>query len=133
LTPTGIRTVLICGYGVMGHGVATTFAKAGLRTLILSRRAESLTNLPPGARVVGRLEDLGGEEPDLAIEFAPENLDAKGAVYRQLEAAFPGDRLIIATGTSGLDLVELAAGLRRPQNFVGMHYFSRPIRARSWK
>ena len=68
-------------------------------------------------------EELRGTPPDLAIEFAPENVDTKIGVYRQLEAAFPEADLIIATGTSGLDLVELAAGLLRPQNFVGMHYF----------
>jgi 3-hydroxybutyryl-CoA dehydrogenase len=118
-----IRTVLICGYGVMCRGVAATFATAGVRTLIHSRRAESLTHLPPGARAMANLEALRGTPPDLAIEFAPENHDTKVGVYRRLEAAFPGADLIIATGTSGLDLVELAAGLLRPQNFVGMHYF----------
>ena len=41
-----IGSVLICGYGVMGQGVAMTFAAAGFRTAILSRRADSLANLP---------------------------------------------------------------------------------------
>src|ERR1700693_5081862 len=68
-----IRTVLICGYGVMGQGVATTFAAAGFRTFIHSRRADSLVNLPPGARAVARLDQLGDDVPDLAIEFAPED------------------------------------------------------------
>ena len=63
-----IGCVLICGYGVMGQGVATTFAAAGFRTLILSRRADSLASLPSGARAVSRLEQLGGDVPDLAIE-----------------------------------------------------------------
>jgi 3-hydroxybutyryl-CoA dehydrogenase len=118
-----IRTILICGYGVMGRGVAATFAAAGFRTLIHSRRAASLTDLPAGARAVAHLDLLRDERPDLAIEFVPENLEAKVAVYRQLEAAFPDEELIIATGTSGLDLVSLAAGLARPQHFLGMHYF----------
>ena len=47
-----IGSVLICGYGVMGQGVATTFAAAGFRTFILSRRAESLAKLPPRVRAV---------------------------------------------------------------------------------
>ena len=123
MTSTTIRTVLICGYGVMGRGVAATFAAAGFRTLIHSRREGSLTHLPPGARAIASLEELRGTPPDLAIEFAPENLDTKVGVYRQLEAAFPEGDLVIASGTSGLDLVELAAGLLRPKNFVGMHYF----------
>jgi 3-hydroxybutyryl-CoA dehydrogenase len=118
-----IRTVLICGHGVMGRGVAMTFAASGFRTLILSKRAESLAHLPAGSRAVARLDQLGDERPDLAIEFAPENLDAKIAVFRMLEAAFPDNAPIIATGTSGLDLVQLAAGLIHPERFLGMHYF----------
>jgi 3-hydroxybutyryl-CoA dehydrogenase len=118
-----IRTVLICGYGVMGRGVAKTFATSGFRTLIHSRRADALTHLPAGSRAVARLDQLRDERPDLAIEFAPESLDAKATVYRQLEAAFPDHEFIIATGTSGLDLVQLAATLVRPERFLGMHYF----------
>src|ERR1700732_1747376 len=112
-----IGSVLICGYGVMGQGVATTFAAAGFRTFILSRRADSLANLPSGARAVSRLEQLGGEGPDLAIEFAPEAVDAKQAFYRQLEDACPESDLVIATGTSGFDLVRLASSLVRPERF----------------
>jgi 3-hydroxybutyryl-CoA dehydrogenase len=118
-----IRTVLICGYGVMGRGVAGTFAATGFRTLIHSRRAYALTDLPAGALATAHFDELRDERPDLAIEFAPESLEAKAAVYQQLEAAFPDEELIIATGTSGLDLVRLAATLIRPECFLGMHYF----------
>ena len=118
-----IGSVLICGYGVMGQGVAMTFAAAGFRTAILSRRADSLANLPSGARAVSRLEQLGDDVPDLAIEFAPEDVEAKQTVYRQLEEAFPESDLVIATGTSGFDLVRLASSLVRPERFVGLHYF----------
>src|SRR5450756_221845 len=119
-----IRTVLICGYGLMGRGVAMTFAAAGFRTRIFSRRADSLVaDLPRGVKAVSRLEQLDDEAPDLAIEFAPEDVEAKQAVYRQLEEAYPGAGPIIATGTSGLDLVRLASTLIRPERFVGMHYF----------
>jgi 3-hydroxybutyryl-CoA dehydrogenase len=119
-----IRTVLICGYGLMGRGVARTFAAAGFRTRVFSRRADSLVaDLPWGVKAVSRLEQLDDEVPELAIEFAPENVDAKQAVYRQLEEAYPGAGPIIATGTSGLDLVRLASTLIRPERFVGMHYF----------
>lgn len=119
-----IRNVVICGYGVMGRAVATTFAAAGFRTRIFSRRADSLVaDLPRGVKAVSRLEQLDDEVPDLAIEFAPEDVEAKQAVYRQLEEAYPGTGPIIATGTSGLDLVRLASTLTRPERFVGMHYF----------
>jgi 3-hydroxybutyryl-CoA dehydrogenase len=118
-----IRTVVICGYGVMGRAVAATFASTGVRTVIHSRRADSLTGLPAGTHAVAHLDPWDGEPPDLAIEFAPEDVVAKADVYRQLEAAFPDGELVIATGTSGLDLVQLAATLNRPDRFLGMHYF----------
>jgi 3-hydroxybutyryl-CoA dehydrogenase len=118
-----MRTVLICGYGVMGRAVAATFASSGVRTVIHSRRADLLADLPPGTRAVAQFDPWDGEPPDLAIEFAAENIAAKTAVYRQLEAAFPDGELVIATGTSGLDLVQLAATLQRPDRFLGMHYF----------
>jgi 3-hydroxybutyryl-CoA dehydrogenase len=119
----GIRSVLICGFGVMGRGVAMTFAASGFRTLIYSRRAESLTDLPAGSRATADLDQLHDEPPDLAIEFVGEDVESKSAVYRQLEAAFPDGALTIATGTSGLDLIQLAATLARPERFLGMHYF----------
>ena len=43
-----IQNVLIYGYGVMGQGVAKTFAEAGFTTVIRSARAASLKDLPPG-------------------------------------------------------------------------------------
>jgi 3-hydroxybutyryl-CoA dehydrogenase len=115
-----IRNILICGYGVMGQAVATTFAAAGFHTVIYSRRAASLTDLPPGSTAI---DSLPGAAPDLAIEFASEDVGVKQAVFRHIETAYPSDEVIIATGTSGLDLVELAKSLAHPQRFVGLHYF----------
>jgi 3-hydroxybutyryl-CoA dehydrogenase len=115
-----INTVLIYGYGVMGQGVAKTFAEAGFRTIVKSRRAKSITNIPAGVEVVAVLP---AEPPDLLIEFVPEDVPTKQAVYREIEAAYPKADFLLATGTSGLDLVELAKPLKRPERFIGLHYF----------
>lgn len=115
-----IRNVLIYGYGVMGKGVASTFAAAGFPTLIRSSRARELRNLPAGARAVS---DLPEQAPDLVIEFVPEDVAAKQAVYAEIEAKYPDADFLLATGTSGLDLEQLAAHLRRPERFIGLHYF----------
>ncbi|MGB5081666.1 MAG: 3-hydroxyacyl-CoA dehydrogenase NAD-binding domain-containing protein [Burkholderiales bacterium] len=119
-----IQNVLIYGYGVMGSGVAGTFAAAGFPTLVKSRRAGRLAGLPPGAKA---LERLPAQAPDLVIEFVPEDVRAKQAVYAEIEAAYsglaPDESPLIASGTSGLDLVELARGLKRPERFLGVHYF----------
>ncbi len=119
--PGEIKSILIYGYGVMGRGVARTFAGCGFDTTIRSSRARELTDVPQGARAAA---ELPAAAPDLVIEFVPEEVAAKRAVYAELEAAYPeADDMLIATGTSGLDLVELAAGLRRPERFLGIHYF----------
>src|SRR6266853_965171 len=117
---TPIQTVLIYGYGVMGRGVAKTFADAGFATLVKSSRAGKLEGLPAKASAV---EQLPKEAPDLVIEFVPEDVRVKQAVYAEIEAAYPGDAPLIATGTSGLDLVELARKMKRPERFLGVHYF----------
>jgi 3-hydroxybutyryl-CoA dehydrogenase len=115
-----IGSVLIYGYGVMGRGVAQTFASSGFKTMVKSSRAAALTDLPKG---VEPLAALPRDPPDLIIEFVPEDVATKQRVYAEIEAAYPTADTIIATGTSGLDLVELAEQLARPQRFVGLHYF----------
>ncbi len=115
-----IQTVLIYGYGVMGQGVARTFAKAGFDTIIRSSRASELKDLPAGVRAVAKLPET---PPDLVLELVPEEVKTKQAVYLEVEAAYPGADVIIATGTSGLDLVELAKPLKHPERFLGLHYF----------
>ena len=114
-----IRSVLIYGYGVMGQGVARTFADAGFTTIVKSGRAAELT-LPDNIRAVSTLP---AEAPDLAIEFVSEDVATKQAVIAEMEKAWPDGGTLIATGTSGLDLVELAHGMKHPENFIGLHYF----------
>jgi len=115
-----IQSILIYGYGVMGRGVARTFAANGFDTIIRSRRAGSLKDLPAGARAVDRLPET---PPDLVLELVPEDVTTKQKVYAEVEAAYPGADVILATGTSGLDLVELAKPLKHPERFIGLHYF----------
>jgi 3-hydroxybutyryl-CoA dehydrogenase len=119
-----IQTVLIYGYGVMGRGVAKTFADAGFTTTVKSSRAGKLSGLAANFTAVERLPQ---QPPDLVIEFVPEDVDVKQSVYAEVEAAYsghaPDDAPLIATGTSGLDLVELARTLKRPERFLGIHYF----------
>jgi len=115
-----IQSILIYGYGVMGRGVARTFAAHGFDTMVRSSRAATLTDLPDGVRAVDRLPAV---PPDLVLELVPEDVKTKQAVYLEVEAAYPGADVIIATGTSGLDLVELAKPLKHPERFLGLHYF----------
>jgi 3-hydroxybutyryl-CoA dehydrogenase len=114
-----IGRVLIVGAGVMGKGVAKSFAESGFKTSIWSRRGAAVPGLPKG---VTASAELPKEIPDLVIENVPEDVEAKLACYRALEAAYPPS-VIIATNTSGLPLDELAKGLAHPERFLGAHYF----------
>ncbi len=117
---TSIQTVLIYGYGVMGRGVAKTFADAGFTTLVKSSRAGKLAALPDKVIAAERLPE---KAPDLVIEFVPEDVRVKQSVYTELEAAYPEGTPLIASGTSGLDLVELSRKMKRRERFLGVHYF----------
>ena len=117
---TTIQNVLILGFGVMGRGVAKTFVHAGYNTMVKTRRP-----IPESEHVRGvqMLLDWPAEAPDLVIELVAEDVVIKQALYAELEAAYPDTPVLLATGTSGLDLVELSAQLKRPECFLGLHYF----------
>jgi 3-hydroxybutyryl-CoA dehydrogenase len=115
-----IQSVLIVGYGVMGKGVLETFAAAGFDTMVKSSRAAELDDLPPGVTATA---DFPADAPDLVIEFVPEDVTIKQQVFAGIEAAWPNDDVIIATGTSGMSLDNLAETLAKPELFTGVHYF----------
>ncbi len=115
-----IRSILIYGYGLMGRAVAATFAAAGFRTMVRSGRAGSLADVPAGVEVLG---ELPAECPDLILELVPEVPETKRAVFREIEARYGDAEFLLATGTSGLDLNELAKGLRRPERLIAIHYY----------
>ena len=112
-------TVLVAGSGVMGRGIALTFARAGLKTGILSRDPDAVSGVDPDIKVLG---DLPEAAPELIVETIPEIIDLKLALNARIEAAYHG-AAIIASNTSSLPLQKLADALRYPEKFCGMHYF----------
>jgi 3-hydroxyacyl-CoA dehydrogenase/enoyl-CoA hydratase/3-hydroxybutyryl-CoA epimerase len=74
------------------------------------------------ARIFPSLDLAGLKRADLAIESVVEDLDVKRRVFGELEVRMRPDA-VLATSTSSLSVDELAAGLERPQRFVGMHFF----------
>lgn len=140
----------VVGGGRMGAGIAHAFAVAGATVTVVETderavaaarerlaksvaAAESRGALDAPARVVlSRLavqvgsEQLGGCE--LVIESVPEDLEVKRRVLASIEAAAPD--AIVATNTSALSIDALAAGLDRPERFLGLHFFN-PVPASS--
>ena len=113
------NSVLVAGAGSIGIGVARSFARAGFATSVLSRDPRRLQGqLPAGVALVDRLPEAA---PDLVVESIPEKAELKLALYAQVEEKYAGAP-VLSSNTSSLPLNELAARLRHPGRYLGMHY-----------
>lgn len=141
-----IRTVGILGAGTMGTGIGLAFLNGGYPVTIVETTQEALdkgvariketldANVKRGriteaqasdrfAKLTPSLEmaDLGSA--DLIIEAVFENMALKKEIFAKLDKiAKPG--AIIATNTSTLDVNEIAGETKRPQDVLGLHFFS---------
>lgn len=144
MTPA-IRTVGVCGAGgTMGAGIAIVAARAGFATLCYDQSAAGLERAAQQSAgffgksvergkmsaaerdaVLGRmtrttaLADLAA--CDLVIEAVFEDLQTKRALFGELDALCP-PHTILASNTSTLSITEIAAGTKRPDRVVGMHF-----------
>src|SRR5208337_3097312 len=146
-TPTKpIQSVGVIGAGTMGGGIAMNFLSAGIPVTIVETAEEALDrgvatmrrNYENTARK-GRLtmaevgERMGRLIPtldfgalsgaDLVIEAVFENMDLKKSVFARLDGVAK-DGAILASNTSYLDIDEIAAKTKRPEDVLGMHFFS---------
>lgn len=141
------KTLLVCGAGIMGHGIAQLGAMAGLEVRLVDvsedaleagyeRVRESLARLvdkgkleaAAATRAAGRITlgtDLAAaaEGVGVVIEAVPEVLELKLAVFATLDAAAPRHALL-ATNTSQFSITAIASATTRPGQVVGMHFFS---------
>lgn len=138
--------VVVLGSGTMGRGIARIAAGAGHRVILndvsddalesartemtrfLARDVEKERLDSAEAAAIGeRIEydnDMSGiGEAVLVIEAIIEDLEAKIALLRRVEAIVAGDT-VIATNTSSLSVTAIAAGLERPHQVAGMHFFN---------
>ncbi|MCZ2420049.1 MAG: enoyl-CoA hydratase/isomerase family protein [Burkholderiales bacterium] len=141
-----VAKVGIVGAGTMGGGIAMCFANAGIPVTIVDARQEALdrglaTLRKNYERSVSRgslkteemerrlaliqptLDYAALRDADLVIEAVFENLALKKEIFAKLDAvAKPG--AIIGSNTSTLDIDEIAAVTQRPQDVIGLHFFS---------
>jgi 3-hydroxybutyryl-CoA dehydrogenase len=141
-----IKTVGVVGCGLMGSGIAQVCAEAGYKVAVREvndgflrkglgriesflRKGVEKGKVAPErlTEVMGRLEGTTSLEKltacDLVIEAVTESLDAKREVFQALDKACPPSA-IFASNTSSLSITEMAATTRRPQRFVGLHFFN---------
>jgi 3-hydroxyacyl-CoA dehydrogenase len=146
-TPTrAIASAAVVGAGTMGAGIAMNFANAGIPVTLLETGQEALdkglatirknyeSTLKKGkltqdaldarmALVKGTLDDADIAQADIVVEAVFEDLGVKEAVFRRLDAIMkPG--AILASNTSTLNLDRIAAFTARPQDVIGLHFFS---------
>jgi 3-hydroxyacyl-CoA dehydrogenase len=144
--PRTVRAVGVIGAGTMGGGIAMNFLNAGIPVALVEARQDALDrgvqtirqNYENTARK-GKLtaEQVGQRmgllrptlsyadlhDADLVIEAVFEDYGVKESVFKQMdEAAKAG--AILATNTSTLDVNRIAGFTQRPQDVVGMHFFS---------
>jgi 3-hydroxybutyryl-CoA dehydrogenase len=141
-----LETIAVLGAGTMGHGIAQVAAAAGFRVIMRELDRESLArgvraierNLAKGIaraklteddrdqtlqRIRGTTHLSETADAELFIEAAPEVLDTKREILREVERTARRD-FIFATNTSSLSITEIARGARHPPNVVGMHFFN---------
>ena len=141
-----IKSAAVIGAGTMGGGIAMNFANAGIPVKILEMKQEALdkglatirknyeNSMKKGkltqekfdqrvGLITGTLAyaDLG--TADIVVEAAFEDMGVKETVFKQLDAVMK-QGAILASNTSTLDVDQIAAFTKRPQDVIGLHFFS---------
>jgi len=144
--PRKVESVAIIGAGTMGGGISMSFANAGIPVTIIEMGQEQLdrglgvmkknweaTAARGGMKpedvtkrvglVTGKVGLENAKDADLIIEAVFETMAIKKEVFTKLDAiAKPG--AILASNTSYLNIDEIASVTKRPQDVLGMHFFS---------
>jgi 3-hydroxybutyryl-CoA dehydrogenase len=141
-----IQKVGVVGCGLMGSGIAQVCAQAGFATVVREVSAEivdkGLKNIEKNlgrlvekgtisevqkAEIRGRLKGTTAVEDlrdcDVVVEAIIEQLPAKRELFGALDAICPA-ATIFASNTSSLTITEIATATKRPQRFVGLHFFN---------
>ncbi len=141
-----IKSVAVIGAGTMGGGIAMNFLNAGIPVKMLEMKQEALdkgiatirknyeAQLKKGKLKQDKYDQRMGllsttlsyddlKDADLVIEAVFEEMGVKEKVFKELDRVMkPG--AILASNTSTLDVNQIAAFTKRPQDVVGMHFFS---------
>ena len=141
-----IKTVGVVGCGIMGAGIAQVSAQSGYKVIVseinegllekgLVSIEKALNMLVRKEKIYqeerdtirGRIEGTVGiddlSECDVVIEAATENLELKKEVFATLDSICPKDT-ILATNTSSMCIIEIAAASSRLDKVVGVHFFN---------
>jgi 3-hydroxybutyryl-CoA dehydrogenase len=141
-----IQKVGVLGCGLMGSGIAQVCAQAGFETVVREVEQKFIDkgfgaiekNLARAvdkgkisqedkdgtlSKIKGTLELEDLKDCDLIIEAIIENLDLKNEIFSTLDKLCP-DETILASNTSSLTVMSMAAATQRPDRFCGLHFFN---------
>eukprot|EP00980_Cylindrotheca_fusiformis_P016808 scaffold5067_cov139-Cylindrotheca_fusiformis.AAC.2 len=146
-----VNTVAVMGAGLMGAGIAQVSAEKGLTVLLKDRNNEAIgrgqsymkdnwdkklkrkrmtkfNHNIATSNVIGLTDENPAtnkhfSQADLVIEAVFEDLDLKRKIVADVESVTQ-DHCIFATNTSAIPIADIAQGAKRPENIIGMHYFS---------
>jgi len=144
-----IRSVAVVGTGLMGHGIAQSFAMNGYEVYLLSRSKESLENAVQDinwslqklvnkgsiskdsansalSRILTTTSyEEGVQNANLVLESISENLELKKEIFSKIDKIARPDA-IFASNTSTLSITEMGKVTKRPEKTIGMHWFIPP-------
>jgi len=141
-----IKKIMMVGSGFMGSGITQVSATAGYKVHMFDITEESVGKAKAGIEkalsgsvkkgklseeqfnaIMGRITtttDLAdAKDYDLVIEAIVENLNIKVDVFKKLDEICPPET-IFASNTSSIPISQIATALKRPDKFIGMHFFS---------
>src|SRR5690349_8231244 len=142
-----MKTVVVLGAGTMGHGIAHAAMTAGYDTVMYDVSDAAVTKGRSAIEAVitksvelGKLSEADAsamktrlrtstsvadavKNADIVIEAAPEKIDLKLQLFKDVQAAAPA-HAVLASNTSALSITEMAAVLDNPGRLGGMHFFN---------
>ena len=142
-----IRKICVLGAGLMGNGIVQICAQAGYRVAMrdveqrfidsgMNTIRKNLSNdVKKGKKTQEAVDEIlsritptidlkeAAGDADVVVEVIIEVMDIKKKVFKELEEIVPGHCLFFSN-TSGLSLTEMASATKRPDKFIGTHFFN---------
>lgn len=135
------QTIAIIGAGLMGHGIAQIFTAAGHRVAIYDPSEDALASVPQRVEAIMRSLDIdvsfaghialerrledAVDGAALVIEAAPEKLELKQSIFRDLDRLTAGN-VILASNTSVIPIGDIASRAKDRRRILGTHFWNPP-------
>jgi 3-hydroxyacyl-CoA dehydrogenase/enoyl-CoA hydratase/3-hydroxybutyryl-CoA epimerase len=146
ITSQPMNKTAVLGAGIMGGGIAWLFSNKDINVRLKDiewvavakgyqtanlyyQQMKKFRKIKPNQirykmnHIAGCVNYNGFQQIDLVVEAVVENIKVKKMVLAEVEAQLP-EHAILASNTSSLSITEMAEGLKRPENMIGMHFFN---------